>query len=81
MQNRVKHVIKKVLQNYRLNREKFVINKRLYNNQKKQNQLIIKRHLGTYIPQNPNQNNDPNPWSPFMIIMITTYITVRFLGG
>ena len=75
-QNRVKHFIAAILQNSRLNREKFVINKRLYNNQKKPNQLIIKRQFGTY---NPPPNPNRNPWTPFWVGIIATFITLKGL--
>lgn len=73
MQNRVQHFITKILQNSRLNREKFVINKKIYNNEKRSPYFMVKRQFGTY---NENQNNDPNPWRPFWVIIIATSATI-----
>lgn len=73
MQNKLKMIIRRILQNSHLNREKFVINKRLYNNQKKPVQIIMKRQFGTYTP--PNSNKNPNPFSNIVFVVITGFIT------
>ena len=85
MFNSVRHFIKNITFNSKLNREKFINNKKIVNknvSKNKNNNMIIVRKMSTYrqpFVNNNNDNNNNNNKIGYMFIMaLGVYISHNF---